>query len=141
MYHFTQYRLVRNIHKSKIFNRVNIEKGFHCGSAGKESARKAGDLGSVPGLGQSHGEGKGYFLQYSGLKNSMEWIVHGDAKSWTQLSSFHFKVKVLHSICQTNLENSAVDTGLEKVNFNSNPKERKCQRMLRLPQNCTHLTH
>ena len=40
----------------------------------------------------------------------------------------------------TNLENSAVDTGLEKVSFHSNPKERQCQRMLKLPHNCTHLT-
>ena len=39
-----------------------------------------------------------------------------------------------------NLENSAVATGLEKVNFHSNPKERQCQRMLKLPHNCTHLT-
>ena len=39
-----------------------------------------------------------------------------------------------------NLENSAVATGLEKVCFHSNPKERQCQRMLKLPQNCTHLT-
>ena len=49
-------------------------------------------------------------------------------------------VKVLHSICQTNLENSAVATGLEKVSFHSNPKERKCQRMLEPAHNCTHLT-
>ena len=47
-------------------------------------------------------------------------------------------VKVLHSICQ-NVENSAVATGLEKVSFHSNPKERQCQRMLKLPNNCTHL--
>ena len=40
-----------------------------------------------------------------------------------------------------NLENSAVATGLEKVGFHSNPKERQCQRMLTLPHNCTHLTH
>ena len=40
----------------------------------------------------------------------------------------------------TNLENSAVATGLEKVSFHSNPKERQCQRMLRLPYNCIHLT-
>ena len=40
----------------------------------------------------------------------------------------------------TNLENSAVATGLEKVSFHSNPKERQCQRMLKLPYNCTHLT-
>ena len=39
-----------------------------------------------------------------------------------------------------NLENSAVTTGLEKVSFHSNPKERQCQRMLQLPHNCTHLT-
>ena len=39
-----------------------------------------------------------------------------------------------------NLENSAVDTGLEKVSFHSNPKERQCQRMLKLPHNCTHVT-
>ena len=40
-----------------------------------------------------------------------------------------------------NLENSAVATGLEKVTFHSNPKERQCQRMFKLPHNCTHLTH
>ena len=49
-------------------------------------------------------------------------------------------VKLLHSICQQNLENSAVVTGLEKVSFHSNPKERQCQRMLKLLHNCTHLT-
>ena len=48
-------------------------------------------------------------------------------------------VKVLHSM-PTNLENSAVATGLEKVSFHSNPKERQCQRMLKLLHNCTHLT-
>ena len=40
-----------------------------------------------------------------------------------------------------NLESSAVATGLEKVSFHSNPKEMQCQRMLKLPHNCTHLTH
>ena len=40
-----------------------------------------------------------------------------------------------------NLEHSAVATGLEKVSFHSNPKERQCQRMLKLLHNCTHLTH
>ena len=49
-----------------------------------------GDLGSNPGLGRSPGEGKGYPLQYSGLENSMDCIVHGVAKSRTQLSDFHF---------------------------------------------------
>ena len=50
-------------------------------------------------------------------------------------------VKVLQSICQHFLENSAVATGLEKVSFYPNPKEWRCQRMLKLPHNCTHLTH
>ena len=56
----------------------------------KESARNAGDLGSIPGLGRSPGEGKGYPLQYSGLENSMGCIVHGVAESQTRLSNFHF---------------------------------------------------
>ena len=50
--------------------------GFPCGSAGKESACNVGDLGLVPGLGRSPGEGKGYPLQYSSLENSMDCIVH-----------------------------------------------------------------
>ena len=49
-----------------------------------------GDLGSIPGLGRSPGEGKGYPLQYFGLENSMDCIVHGVAKSWTQLSDLYF---------------------------------------------------
>ena len=48
-------------------------------------------------------------------------------------------VKVLHSICQQ-IWKTAVATGLEKVSFHSNPKERQCQRILKLPHNYTHLT-
>ena len=55
-----------------------------------ESTCNAGDLGSIPGLGRSPGEGKSYPLQYSGLENSMDCIVHGVAKTWTGLSDFHF---------------------------------------------------
>ena len=47
-----------------------VFSGFPCGSAGKESTCNAGDLGSIPGLGRSPGEGKGYPLQYSDLENS-----------------------------------------------------------------------
>ena len=54
--------------------------GFPGGSVGKESAYNVGDLGLIPGLGKSPGEGKGYPLQYSGLENSMERIVHRVAK-------------------------------------------------------------
>ena len=64
--------------------------GFPCDSAGEETACNAGDLGSIPGLGRSPGEGKGYPLQHSGLENSMDCIVHGVTKSWTRLSDFHF---------------------------------------------------
>ena len=60
------------------------------GSAGKESACSAGDLGSILGIGKSPGVGKGYPLQYSGLENSMESIVHGvvesDTTEWLSLS-------------------------------------------------------
>ena len=69
---------------------VYLIAGFPCGSAGKESACRARDLGSIPGWGRSPGEGKGYPLQYSGLENSMNCIVHGVTKSPTQLSDFHF---------------------------------------------------
>ena len=55
--------------------------GFPGGSAGKESACNVGDLSSIPGLGRSPGEGKGYPLQYSGLENSMDYTVHEVAKS------------------------------------------------------------
>jgi len=64
--------------------------GFPCGSAGKESTCNVGDLGSIPGLGRSPGEGKGYPLQYSGLENAMVSIVYGVTKSLTQLNDFHF---------------------------------------------------
>ena len=57
--------------------------GFPHGSGGKESACNAGDLGSIPGLGRSPGEGKSNPLQYSGLENSMDCIVHGVAESDT----------------------------------------------------------
>ena len=61
-----------------------IPGSFPCGSAGKESAFSAGDLGSIPG------EGKGYPLQYSGLEYFMDCKVLGVAKSWTRLSHFYF---------------------------------------------------
>ena len=64
--------------------------GFPGGSAGKESACNVEDLGSVPGLGTSPGEGKGYPLQYSDLENSMDCVVHGVTKNRTQLSNFHY---------------------------------------------------
>ena len=70
--------------------------GFLGGSAVKKSACNAGDLGSIPGLGRSPGERNGYPLQYSGLENSMDSIVHGvtlyGVTESTQLSDFHTKM-------------------------------------------------
>ena len=58
-------------------------------SAGKESACSVGDLGSIPGLGRSPGDGNGYPLQFSGLENPRDCIVLGVSRSLTQLSNFH----------------------------------------------------
>ena len=55
--------------------------GFPCGSACQESACNVGNLGLIPGLGRSPGEGKGYPLQESGLENSMDCIAHGVTES------------------------------------------------------------
>ena len=62
---------------------------FPCGLAGEESTCNAGDLGSIPGLGRSPGEGKGYPFQYSGLENSMGCIVHEVTKRRIRLSDSH----------------------------------------------------
>ena len=70
--------------------------GVPCGSAGKESACNAGNLGLIPGLGRSPGEGKGYRLQYSCLENPIDCLVHGVAKSRTRLSDFHFHFLHFH---------------------------------------------
>ena len=65
-------------------------QGFPCGPTGKESTYNAEDLGLIPGLGRSPGEGNGYLPQDSGLENSMDYIVHGVTKVQTRLSDFHF---------------------------------------------------
>ena len=74
----------------QVYGSEPSQRSFPCGSAGKESACNAGDLGSIPRLGRSPGEGKDYLPQYSGLENSMNRIVHGVAKSLTQVNDFHF---------------------------------------------------
>ena len=79
-----------------ILKEVNPEYCFPDSSVGKESACNAEDSGSIPGLGISPGEGKGYPLQYSGLESSMDCLVHGVAKSQTWLSDFHFHFIFIH---------------------------------------------
>ena len=76
-----------------------LYKVFLGGSAGKEPACNAGDLGSIPGLGRSPGGGHGNTLQYSCLENSMDrgaWraAVHGVTQSQTLMSGFHFHFNI-----------------------------------------------
>ena len=82
--------------------------GFPSGTDGKECTCNAGDLGSIPGLGRSPGDGNGYLLQYSGLENSMDrrtWqaTVHGVTKSQTRLGDFHLFVD-----CKITLQSDTV---------------------------------
>ena len=70
------------IHVSQLQTSQRLQS-YQCGSAGKEFACNVGDLGLIPGLGRSFGEGEGYPLQYSDLENSMDCVVCGVAKSWT----------------------------------------------------------
>ena len=72
--------------------------GFLCGSDSKESTCNAGDLGLIPGFGRSVRGGHGYPLQYSGLENSMDCIVHRVAKSRTWLKHFHFNMCFMHIV-------------------------------------------
>ena len=72
-----------NWKKNIFFPRVDSSIGFSGCSAGKESACNAGDLGSIPGLERSPGEGNSYPLQCSGLENSVDCRVHGAMKRQT----------------------------------------------------------
>ena len=94
-------------------NLEDIFAGFPDSSVGKESACNAGDLGLIPGLGRSPGEGKGYPLQYSGLENSMESL--WGHKSQTRLHNFHFHF---------HMENKIMDKFLRFLGFVSNNSER-----------------
>ena len=87
---FYGVRLQFSVYNLGFFGLFIAAEGFPGGSASKESACNAGNLGSIPGLGRSPGEGNGYPLQYSGLENSMDCVVHGLAKSQTRLSDFHY---------------------------------------------------
>ena len=98
--HISIFRLVDLINMNFICWRRDrlptpVFLGFPCGSDGEEFICKAEDLGLIPELGRSPGGGKGYPLQYSGLENSMDYAIHGVAKSWTRLSDFHFSLSFL----------------------------------------------
>ena len=73
-----------------------LPRGFPHSSVGKESTCNAGDPSLTPVLERSLGKGKGYPLQYSGLENSMDCIVHGVTKIQSLLSNFHFVYLLRH---------------------------------------------
>ena len=100
MYSFSP-KLPSHIYVCKYIIYIIYYKGFPGGSAGKESACNVGDLGLIPGLGRSPGEGKGYPLQYTGLENSMGCIVRGVARSRTPLSDLYFHFHFLHEKLHT----------------------------------------
>ena len=108
-------------HSSKIYitynlNYIHTYMGFSCDSAGKESACNAGEMGSNPGLGRSTGEGKGYPLQYSGLENSLDCLVHGVAKSRTWLSNVHIHT-YMHTWFKWLSERKKIASCLEGLNY------------------------
>ena len=108
MHLFLHYKIIQvlKIEETKKSGKDNIyhatSKMLPCGSAGKESTCNAGDLGLIPGLERSPGEGKGYPLQYSGLENSMDCRVHWAKESDTteQLSQDFGK----HTILSTKVQ-------------------------------------
>ena len=69
-----------HLYVGDLFYSIGIE-GFPGGSDGKKSSCNVGDLGLIPGLGRSPGEENSFPLQHSGLKNSMDYKVHGVTKS------------------------------------------------------------
>ena len=91
-----------------------VMTGFSGGSDGKESACNARDLGSIPGLGKSPGEGRDCLLQYSGLENSMDCIVHGVSKSWAWLRNFRFHSRECHKSIKTHACIQSVE-GLDRT--------------------------
>ena len=80
---------------------VHTYMGFPCGSAGKESASNAGDLGLILGLGRSPGKRKGCPLQYFGLESSMDCIVHGVAESRTCTMEYSVQFGSVAQSCPT----------------------------------------
>ena len=91
-FHFTWAYILLDYVITLLNSLKNCQSVFQsvCGSADKESACNVGDLGSIPRLGRSPGEGNGYPLQYSGLENSMDCIVHRVTKGRTLLINCHF---------------------------------------------------
>ena len=85
-----QHSITHTYAHTQMQNCIPLLQEFPCGSAGQESACNVGDLGLIPGLGRSPGEGKGYPLQYSGLENSMDSPWGRRESDTTKQLSLHF---------------------------------------------------
>ena len=107
--------------------------GFPSGSDGKESACNVGDLSSVPGLGRSLGEGESYPLQYCGLENSIDCIVHAVAKSRTQLSNFHFQTSGRQKSLFSSFSLVCYLGSLSALTLSFSPVEKQCHSSLIQP--------
>ena len=90
--------LISILQKDGFFGSFFVILGFPCDSTGKESTCNAGDLSLIPGLGRSLREVKGYPLQYSGLENSMDCVVHGVTKrhNW---ATFTLLLVIWYIVC------------------------------------------
>ena len=88
---------------------TSVFLGFLCGSTGKESACNAGDLGLIPGLGSSAGEGKGLPLQHCGVENSMDCIIHGATKGQTHMSQLSLS-SLAQALCPKSWVRSVEET-------------------------------
>ena len=112
--------LLRTLHQKSL---NTFHGGFSGSSADRESACNAGDLGSIPGLGRSPGEGNVYPLQYSGLGNSMDYIskrVEHDWVTFTLLFMLILIIKLcLYFIC---LYYTSHTNSLWKISFEKNKK-------------------
>ena len=89
-----------------------------------------GELALIPGLGRSPGEGKGYLLQYSGLENSMDCIVHRVAKSRTQLRNFRFEKRFTGDLQTKPKVRGSNDLGTSNVSYSSRPRGLQPTRLL-----------
>ena len=116
------------------------QRGLPVGSGGKEPTCNAGDLGLIPGLGRSPGEGKGYPLQYPGLENPMDCTVNGVTKSRTWLSNFHFQQWRSSAAKNKSIKKIFFNIFLQPRFFFSRPVLSSVPHP-NLPSGCLHITH